>query len=86
MAAAREVLDALTPTRRAMRAAPSGPLRRAVLAVRLAEAFEVLAAEAVDEARASTDGPTWVDVGEAFGVRAQSAQERFRIRSSEADA
>ncbi len=83
MAAARETLDALTPTRRAVRAAPPGALRRAVLAARLAEAFEVLAVEAVIEARASEDGPTWAGVGEAFGIRAQSAQQRFRAERSE---
>lgn len=83
MAAARETLDALTPTRRAIRAAPRGQLRRALLAARLAEAFEVLSVEAVSEARASEDGPTWSFVGEAFGIRAQSAQQRFRAERSE---
>lgn len=83
MAAAREALDALTPTRRALRAAPKGNLRRAVLAVRLAEALDVLATEAVEEARALEDGPTWAGVGEAFGMRAQSAQQRFRVARSE---
>jgi hypothetical protein len=83
MAAARETLDALTPTRRAIRAAPPGHLRRALLAVRLAEAFEVLAVEAVNEARASEDGPTWAGVSEAFGIRPQSAQQRFRSDPSE---
>jgi hypothetical protein len=54
-----------------------------LLAARLAEAFEVLAVEAVNEARASKDGPTWAGVGEAFGIRAQSAQQRFRAERSE---
>ena len=81
-AAAAELLDSLTPTRRAVRVAPMGPLRRAVLGVRLAEALEVLAAEAVDDARGD-DGLTWADVGEEFGVRPQTAQARFRLRPSD---
>ena len=83
--AAVDLLDSLTPTRRAVRVAPMGPLRRAVLAVRLAEALEILAAEAVNDARVD-DGLTWADVGDAFGVRPQTAQARFRRPSSELDA
>lgn len=79
---AADLLDSLAPTRRAARVAPAGPLRRAVLAVRLAEALEVLAAEAVDDARTG-DGQTWSDVGDAFGVRPQTAQARFRLSPSE---
>lgn len=86
MAAAREFLDEIAPTRRAATAAPLGRLRRALLAARLADAFEVLATEAVDEARHADGGPTWMDVGEAFGIRAQSAQTRFRVERSETDA
>lgn len=79
---ARGLLDELAPTRRAARAAPSGQLRRAVLAARLAEAFDALSSDAVDHARAADDPVTWADVGDAFGIRAQSAQERFgRTRS-----
>lgn len=77
LAVARGLLDELTPTRRAARAAPSGPLRRTMLAARLAEAFDVLSTEAVAEARAGDDAPTWAEVGDAFGIRPQSAQERF---------
>jgi len=43
----------------------------------------VLAAEAVNEARASKDGPTWAGVGDAFGIQPQSAQQRFRADPSE---
>lgn len=86
MTAAREFLDEIAPTRRAATAAPLGRLRRALLAARLADAFEVLATEAVDEARHVDGGPTWMDVGEAFGIRAQSAQTRFRVERSETDA
>lgn len=81
-AIATALLDSLTPTRRAQRVAPSGPMRRALLAVRLAEAFEVLAAEAVDGARCD-DGQTWADVGAAFDVRPQTAQARFRLDRSD---
>lgn len=82
MVIARGVLDELALTRRAARAAPSGRLRRAVLAARLAEAFDALSSEAVDEARSADDPVTWADVGDAFGIRPQSAQERFgRSRS-----
>jgi len=81
---AATVLDSVTPTRRAVRVAPTGPLRRAQLAVRLAEALEVLAAQAVDGAR-NEDGQTWADVGDAFGVRPQTAQARFRLDRSHLD-
>lgn len=77
LAVARELLNELTPTRRAARAAPAGRMRRAVLAARLSEAFDVLSSEAVAEARAGDDPATWAEVGDAFGIRPQSAQERF---------
>jgi uncharacterized protein with beta-barrel porin domain len=85
MAAARALLDELTPTRRAARAAPPGPLRRAVLAARLAEAFDVLSADAVAEARTGDEPVTWAQVGQAFGIRTQSAQERFGRARSQLD-
>lgn len=82
MSLARELLDELVPSRRATRAAPSGRLRRAVLAARLSEAFDVMSSAAVAEARTGDDPVTWAEVGESFGIRAQSAQERFgRSRS-----
>jgi len=74
---ARALLDEVSPTRSAARAAPQGRLRRAVLAARLAEAFDVLSFEAVADARSGDDPLTWAEVGDAFGVRPQSAQERF---------
>jgi len=82
--AAEEILDQLGPTRRAMAAAPSGPFRRSVLAVRLAEALEVLAAEEIDRVR-SAKGMGWKDVGEAFEVTTQTAHARFRVARSEFD-
>lgn len=85
MAAARVLLDELTPTRRAARAAPPGPLRRAVLAARLSEAFDVLSADAVAEARTGDEPVTWAEVGQAFGIRTQSAQERFGRARSQLD-
>ncbi len=77
MTVARGLLEEVAPSRRAARAAPPGRLRRAVLAARLAEAFDVLSSEAVADARTSGDPVTWAEVGDAFGIRAQSAQERF---------
>ena len=85
MAEARVLLDELTPTRRAARAATPGPLRRAVLAARLSEAFDVLSADAVAEARTGDEPVTWAEVGEAFGIRPQSAQERFGRARSQLD-
>ncbi|MBK6669333.1 MAG: hypothetical protein IPG46_06455 [Actinobacteria bacterium] len=86
MVTARGWLDGIASSRRAFRVAPAGPLRRAVLAARLSDAFDVLAAEAVAEARASEDCPSWTEVGHAFGIRAQSAHQRFGRASSERDA
>ena len=85
MAAARALLDELTPTRRAARAAPPGPLRRAVLAARLSDAFDVLSADAVAQARTGDEPVTWARVGEAFAIRTQSAQQRFGRDRSQLD-
>ncbi len=54
-------------------------LADAVLAVRLAEALELLAAEEVARAR-EHDGLSWADVGAAFDTSPQSAHTRFRSR------
>ena len=83
--AAEEILDLLAPTRRAVAAAPSGPFRRSVLAVRLAEALEVLAAEEVERVRLARS-MRWADVGEAFDVTPQTAHTRFHLTGSEPDA
>jgi hypothetical protein len=56
------------------------PLALAVLAVKLAQALELIAADEVERAR-ELDGVTWEQVGEAFGVSMQSAHARFRRRS-----
>lgn len=53
-----------------------GPLDRAALSMRVAEAAERLARIEVDAAR--QDGATWQDVGDAFGTNRQAAHERFR--------
>ena len=72
-AAARRLASRRTPTRRA-RTDPL--LADAVLAVRLAEALELLAADEV--ARARDDyGLTWTDIGAAFDTSPQSAHTRF---------
>lgn len=86
MAVARGWLDGIASSRRASRVAPAGPLRRAVLAARLSEAFTVLAAEAVAEARKDEDCPSWAEIGDAFGIRAQSAHQRFSRAGSERNA
>lgn len=86
MVAARGWLDGLASSRRAFRVAPAGPLRRAVLAARLSDAFDLLAGEAVAEARAGEECPTWAEVGDAFGIRAQSAHQRFGRAGSERNA
>jgi len=52
------------------------PLDLAVLAVKAAQALELVAAEHVQRAR-DLDGATWAQVGEAFGVTTQSAHSRF---------
>jgi hypothetical protein len=51
-------------------------LDRAVLATRIAEAADYLARFEVTAAR-DADGCTWQQVGDAFGVIRQTAQERF---------
>jgi hypothetical protein len=56
-----------------------------VLAARLAEAFDVLSTEAVAKTRTGDDPATWAEIGEAFGIRPQSAQERFGRALSELD-
>jgi len=83
--AAEEILDQLAPTRRAIAAAPSGPFRRSILAVRLAEALEVLAAEEIERLRA-TRSLRWADIGDAFDVTPQTAHTRFHLSGSEPDA
>jgi len=55
------------------------PLDLAVLAIQAQEALEVLAASEVAAARES-DGLTWEQVGEAFGISTQSAHHRFANR------
>ncbi len=80
--AAQELLDQVAPTRRATAVAPAGPFRRSVLAVRLAEALEVLAAEEIDRVRSARE-LGWRDVGDAFGVTTQTAHTRFRLSESE---
>ena len=52
----------------------------AVLAIELAQAFELIAGEHVAKAR-ELDGVTWEDVGEAFGTTMQAAHARFRESS-----
>lgn len=86
MATAKGWLDGLASSRRAFRVAPAGPLRRAVLAARLSDAFTVLAADAVAEARKGEDCPSWAEIGDAFGIRAQSAHQRFGRAGSERNA
>ena len=80
--AAEEVLDHRAPTRRAIVAAPAGPFRRSVLAVRLAEALEVLAAEEIERVR-SAKALGWKDVGDAFDITTQTAHHRFRVVGSD---
>lgn len=79
---ARGWLDLAAAGRRGLRVAPAGPLRRAVLAARLAEAFDALTAEAIADARSQDRSLSWAMIGDAFGIRAQSAHQRFgRARS-----
>lgn len=52
------------------------PLDLAVLAIKAAQALELVAAEQVARAR-KLDGVSWAQVGEAFGVSTQSAHSRF---------
>lgn len=74
-AAGRRLVAA--PKRRRVGVDPA--LADSILAVRLAEALELLAAEGVARARADF-GLTWTDVGAAFDTSAQSAHTRFRRR------
>jgi hypothetical protein len=62
------------------RGSPPRPLDLAVLAVKVSQALELVAAEQVERAR-EIDGATWEAVGEAFGTSMQSAHARFRRRS-----
>jgi hypothetical protein len=83
MAAASETLDPLTLTR----TGESGDRVRtpspSVAGDLAGGGLEVLAVEAVNHARASDEGPTWAGVGEALGIRPQSAQQRIRPDPSE---
>ena len=56
-----------------------------MLAARLAEAFDALAAEAVADARSQDRNLSWAAIGDAFGIRAQSAHQRFGRARSERD-
>lgn len=75
---ARDLLTDAARSRRAYRAAPAGPFRDALLAVRLSEALDALATEKVRDLRRSDDSVTWADVSEAFDTTPQSAHTRFR--------
>lgn len=77
LAAAARRLSSSTSRSRRPRADPR--LADAVLAVRLAQALELLAVREIAEAR-DHDGLTWSDVGAAFGTSAQSAHTRYRDR------
>jgi hypothetical protein len=56
-----------------------------MLAARLAEAFDALTAEAVADARSQDRNLSWAAIGDAFGIRAQSAHQRFGRARSERD-
>jgi hypothetical protein len=75
---ARELLADAARSRRAYRAAPAGPFRDALLAVRLSEALDALATGKIQELRRADDSVTWADVSEAFETTPQSAHARFR--------
>lgn len=64
---------------RARRPRTDSRLAEAVLAIRLAEALELLAGQEVARAR-EHNGLTWADVGAALDTSAQSAHTRFRPR------
>jgi hypothetical protein len=74
--AARRLSSSTSQTRRPQ---TDPRLVDAVLAVRLAEALELLASHEITEAR-ERNGLTWADVGAAFGTSAQSAHTRYRGR------
>ncbi len=61
------------------RARTDSRLAEAVLAIRLAEALELLAGQEIARAR-DQYGLTWTVVGAAFDTSAQSAHSRFRDR------
>jgi hypothetical protein len=71
-----------TPTKRDPQGTIVAPrhLDVAVLAIELAQAFELIAGEHVAKAR-ELDRVTWEDVGEAFGTTMQAAHARFRASS-----
>ena len=66
-------------TSRARRPRTDSRLAEAVLAIRLAEALELLAGQEIARAR-NQYGLTWTEVGAAFDTSAQSAHSRFRGR------
>lgn len=66
-------------TARARRPRTDSRLADAVLAIRLAEALELLAGHEIAESR-ERYGLTWADVADAFGTSVQSAHTRFRRR------
>jgi hypothetical protein len=71
-------LDAVELERRVRDLLPrtASRLERAVVADQIAEVAMRVARSEVMSAR--HDGSTWSDVAEAFGVRTQTAHERFR--------
>jgi hypothetical protein len=69
----REALRAMIP---ACSRRVEGPLAGALLMARVEEAVRDLCAELVRDAR-DQHGLTWSQIGDAFGVRMQSAQWRF---------
>lgn len=75
---ARDLLAESARSRRAYRAAPAGPFRDALLAVRLSEALDALATEKIQNLRRTNESVTWADVSEAFETTPQSAHARFR--------
>ena len=56
----------------------------AVLALKLCQVMESVAAEHITRAR-ELDGATWEDVGAALGVTMQSAHSRFGTRARDRD-
>jgi hypothetical protein len=56
--------------------AETDPIARLALARRIREAADSLEASEVASARDA--GATWVDIGAAFGLTKQGAQQRFR--------
>ena len=75
-----DIAEALRWPRVSRRGSTPRPLDLAVLAIRVSQALELVAAEQVERAR-EVDGVTWEEVGEAFGTSMQSAHARVRRRS-----